>query len=253
MTAQVRQDGPVYGTVWIILMALLRVPRTPPELPVAPGETVDAFHPAPGYLRYKRFRLNLLLASELLGVITAGVPVLVSALVSDARGIASLAAGITAVFWVAHAVIGHVWIRLRYDTTWYVMNQRSVRLRTGILLVVEQTFTFENVQNVKVTQGPIQRHYGIADVVLETAGGGGATGQNAEAVQFFSAHRGLLFGLDAAEQVRDLILSRIGRQVSAGLGDDGEAIASGRTWRPEHIRRLREIRDELRGMATGSC
>lgn len=248
MTARGRRDGPVYGTVWLILMALLRVPRTPPELPVAPGESADAFHPAPGYLRYKRLRLNVLLAAELAGVIAVVVPFLVSVLVSDARGIASLAVGITTVSWVVHAVIGHVWIRLRYDTTWYVMNQRSVRLRTGIFLVVEQTFTFENVQNVKVTQGPIQRHYGIADVVLDTAGGGGATGQNAETVQFLSVHRGLLFGLDAAEQVRDLILSRMGRQTGAGLGDDGGTGAFGRTWRPEHVRRLREIRDELRGM-----
>lgn len=249
MNAQARRDGPVYGTVWLTLMALLRVPRKPPELPVAPGETADAFHPAPGYLRYKRLGMHVVLALLLLGL---GVGALVAA-AAKGPGLALLVGGAGIAIWLVLAVIGYTGIRLRYDTTWYVMNQRSVRLRTGILLVVEQTLTFENVQNVKVTQGPIQRYFGIADVVLDTAGGGGATGQNAEAVQFFSAHRGLLFGLEAAEQVRDLILSRMGRQTGAGLGDDGEAIGSGRTWRPEHMRRLREIRDELRGMATGSC
>lgn len=244
MTARGRRDGPVYGTVWLILMALLRVPRTPPELPVAPGESADAFHPAPGYLRYKRLGMHVLLAFLLLGLGVAALTVAAA----KGPGLALLVGGAGITIWLILAVIGYTEIRLRYDTTWYVMNQQSVRLRTGILLVVEQTFTFENVQNVKVTQGPIQRHYGIADVVLDTAGGGGATGQNAETVQFFSAHRGLLFGLDAAEQVRDLILSRMGRQTGAGLGDDGGAGAFGRTWRPEHVRRLREIRDELRGM-----
>lgn len=244
MTARGRRDGPVYGTVWIILTALLRVPRKPPELPVARGETADAFHPAPGYLRYKRLGMHVFLAFLLLGLGVAALTVAVA----KGPGLALLVAGSGTAIWFFLAVIGYTEIRLRYDTTWYVMNQRSVRLRAGILLVVEQTFTFENVQNVKVTQGPIQRHCGIADVVLDTAGGGGATGQNAEAVQFFSAHRGLLFGLDAAEQVRDLILSRMGRQTGVGLGDDGGAGASGRTRRPEHMRRLREIRDELRGM-----
>ena len=248
MTAPARRDGRVYGTVWLILMALLRVPRTPPELPVAPGETVEAFHPAPGYLRYKRLGMHVFLALLLLGL---GVGALVAA-AAKGPGLALLVGGAGIAIWLVLAVIGHVWIRLLYDTTWYVMNQRSVRLRTGILLVVEQTFTFENVQNVKVTQGPIQRYFGIADVVLDTAGGGGATGQNAEAVQFFSAHRGLLFGLDAAEQVRDLILSRMGRQTGAGLGEEVAPYAPGPTWALEHVRKLREIRDELRGWVGSS-
>jgi len=240
MTAQGRRDGPVYGTVWIVLMAVLRVPRTPPELPVAPGETADAFHPAPGYLRYSRLGMHVFLALLLLGL---GVAALIVGAVRG-PGLALLVAGPGIAIWLVLAVIGYTEIRLRYETTWYVMNERSVRLRSGILLVVEQTFTFENVQNVKVRQGPLQRLYGIADVVLDTAGGG-AAGGDAQSAQFYTAHQGWLFGLDAAEQVRDLILSRMGRQTGAGLGD--EEGAGGRTWRPEHVRKLREIRDELRG------
>ena len=36
----------------------------------------------------------------------------------------------------------------------------------------ETTISFENVQNVEVRQGPLQRYFGIADVVVQTAGGG---------------------------------------------------------------------------------
>ena len=51
------------------------------------------------------------------------------------------------------------------------------RIRRGIWIIHETTITFENVQNVVVQQGPLQRWYGIANVLIETAGGGGSQQQ----------------------------------------------------------------------------
>ena len=65
-------------------------------------------------------------------------------------------------------------LHLRFDTTWYVMTERSLRIRRGIWVIREMTITFENVQNVKVQQGPLQRFFGISSLVVETAGGGSA-------------------------------------------------------------------------------
>ena len=61
-------------------------------------------------------------------------------------------------------VFAYVGIHLRYDTTWYVLTDRSLRIRRGILTIHETTISFENVQNVEVRQGPLQRYFGIADV-----------------------------------------------------------------------------------------
>ena len=73
---------------------------------------------------------------------------------------------------VAPDVIAYVAIHLRYDTTWYVLTDRSLRIRRGIWIIHETTISFENVQNVEVRQGPLQRYFGIADVIVQTAGGG---------------------------------------------------------------------------------
>ena len=63
-------------------------------------------------------------------------------------------------------------IHLRYDTTWYVLSDRSMRIRCGILNIYETTITYENIQNVSIHQGPLQRYDGFSDVHVETAGGG---------------------------------------------------------------------------------
>src|SRR5262252_829179 len=45
-------------------------------------------------------------------------------------------------------IVAYVAIHLRYDTTWYVLTHRSLRIRRGIWVIHETTITFENVQNV---------------------------------------------------------------------------------------------------------
>src|SRR5262249_10823496 len=110
----------------------------------------------------------------------------------------------------------YIAIHLQYDTTWYVMTGRSLRIRRGIWTIHETTITFENVQNVEVNQGPVQRLFGIADVRVDTAGGGGrAAGHEGQAAS--NTHRGLIEGVSNAHEIRDLVLSRLRRSRSAGL------------------------------------
>jgi len=75
-------------------------------------------------------------------------------------------------------LIAYAAIHLRYDTTWYVLTPRSIRIRRGIWAITETTITFENIQNITVQQGPLQRYYGIASLHIRTAGGGGGHGQH---------------------------------------------------------------------------
>jgi uncharacterized membrane protein YdbT with pleckstrin-like domain len=138
-------------------------------------------------------------------------------------------------------VVSYLAIYLRYDTTWYVFSDRSMRLRRGIWLIRESTITFENIQNVKVTQGPLQRLFGIANVVVETAGGGSAQSEPGGGL---GMHAGLIEGVAEAAEIRDSIMSRVKVTHTTGLGDEASESAGRQSpWSAQHLEVLKEIRD----------
>lgn len=106
--------------------------------------------------------------------------------------------------------------RLDYEMRWYVVTDRSLRIRTGVWRVQELTMSFANLQQVAVSQNPVQRLLGLADVRVQTAGGGdsGPDGQPAD-----SLHTAEFHSVDNAAEIRDLILDRLRRFRAAGLGD----------------------------------
>src|SRR6185369_14962738 len=65
--------------------------------------------------------------------------------------------------------------KLNFELRWYMVTDRSLRIRTGIWSIQELTTTFANVQEVRVTSGPIQKALGLADVEVFSAGGGNST------------------------------------------------------------------------------
>jgi hypothetical protein len=80
-------------------------------------------------------------------------------------------------------------------------------------------------------------------VHVDIAGGGGKShGQNTAAAD---AHRGLIQGVDNAEAIRDLIMTRLRHSRTAGLGDEPSDAGVSRGMGVAHIARLREIRDVL--------
>jgi len=234
----------VYEGLWGVLTRWFRVPVHPPTLPALAGEGIQSFRPARGFLRYLKFQFWIAL-------IVIDVLLVIGWLV---LGVASPLAGVLitplALFLIiAPDVVAYLAIHLRFDTTWYVVSERSLRIRRGIWIIHETTITFENVQNVNLSQGPLQRWFGIADVVVETAGGSGGRGEQHAGMA--AGHQGMVEGLANAPQIRDLILSRLKRSRSAGLGDDHAPTApsAGLFWSPAHLACLREIRDAVRGLA----
>jgi uncharacterized membrane protein YdbT with pleckstrin-like domain len=75
------------------------------------------------------------------------------------------------------------------------------------------------VQEVSIRQGPIERLFGIANLRVRTAGGGGRAGPQESQNEEKSGHIGYFRGVDNAPVVRDLILERLKRLRDAGLGD----------------------------------
>jgi len=239
----------IYRGIWAGIVALFKVPPEPPTLPSS-GETVRSIRPSAGFLRYLKF---FFWVAFLPGDI---VPLFLWIAVSVAFPLVGVVLIVPLVIvLIAPDVIAYVGLHLRYDTTWYVLTDRSLRIRRGIWVIHETTITFENVQNVEVAQGPVQRFFGIADVIVQTAGGGASRKTSHGGEKATGAHVGVLQGLDNAAEVRDLILDRVRRSRTTGLGDEHAIPSAHATHAPRsdystaHLAVLREIRDETRRLA----
>lgn len=111
-------------------------------------------------------------------------------------------------------------LRLGYELQWYIVTDRSLRIRTGLVSLQEATMSFANLQQVEVQQGPLQRLLGLADVRVQSAGGGGdQPGKHGGD----SLHTGVFQGVENADEIRDLILERLRQFRATGLGDPEEA------------------------------
>ena len=240
----------IYRGLWASVVALFRLPAEPPTLPAVSG-AVRSIRPALGFLQYLKFFFWMLfLPGDILPLIGW------SAIYTANETLAVALVPVLLLIMIVPDVIAYVAIHLRYDTTWYVLTDRSLRIRRGIWVMHETTISFENVQNVEVRQGPVQRYFEIADVVVQTAGGG-ARQSKGESGASLNAHIGILQGLDDAQEVRTLILDRVRRSRSTGLGDDhpyttdaelaGAAPAAALT--TSHLAALREIRDIARRLS----
>lgn len=224
----------VYRGVWGVLVGWLRVPDEAPNVPPGSGDVVRSLRPAPGFLSY--LKIGFWVLAVIFDVVIIGIWVLILAA-------NPIAGAITApVFWglaIIPDIFAYVALHVRFDTTWYVVTERAVRIRRGVWIITENTITFENVQNVSVRQGPLQRHFGIANVLVQTAGGGGSAAEGGTS----AGHQGLLEGVDDAQTLRTLIMQRAEASRHTGLGDEHhEALAS---FGPTHVAVLREIRDTL--------
>ncbi len=127
------------------------------------------------------------------------------------------------VFFFAQAFVSYTVLRLDYDQRWYMVTDRSLRIRSGVWSVWEMTMSFANLQQVVVTQGPLQRWLGLADLRVESAGGGGS--QQTQQGGTRSLHLGIFHGVSNAAEIRDLILERLREYRATGLGDPDESPA----------------------------
>lgn len=225
----------VYRGVWGVLTDMMNVPEEPPNVPPGSGE-VRSLKPSPGYLRY--LKMWFWIAAVIFDVCLIGAWIIVC-IVATPVGIV-----IAPIVWavaIIPDIIAYIALHLRWDTTWYVITDRAVRIRKGIWVIHESTITFENIQNVEIRQGPVQRHFGIASLNILTAGGG-ARPASAEAGGTTQSH-GLLEGIEKPEELRAMFMARAGLSKSAGLGDEHPTTTHGLTAPQQAV--LRQIRDAL--------
>jgi membrane protein YdbS with pleckstrin-like domain len=140
--------------------------------------------------------------------------------------------------------------RLDYEMRWYMVTDRSLRLRHGVWKVAETTMSFANIQQVVVSKGPLQGLLGLADVKVQSAGGasGGEKHRGKE-----DMHLGLFHSVTHAPEIRDLILERLRRFRETGLGDTSEQtlmppLASTETSTAPAIVAARELLNEAKAL-----
>jgi membrane protein YdbS with pleckstrin-like domain len=126
--------------------------------------------------------------------------------------------------------ISYLLIRFDYEMRWYIVTDRSLRIRQGLIYVREMTMTFANIQQITIQQGPLQRLLGIADLQVRTAGGGAESSGHyggGHGTSGRSMHLGYFRGVQNAAEIRDLMLERLRQWRDTGLGDPDEASTSG--------------------------
>jgi membrane protein YdbS with pleckstrin-like domain len=234
----------MYHGLWGVLARWFRVPKEPPSLPVRDGELVRSFRPSEGWLRMRKLSFWIVLA-----IIDGALLAMWLIILFNDRTAALWLALPWLIIMVVPDIIAYFAIHLRYDTTWYVMSERSVRIRRRIWTIEEKTFTFENVQNVEIRQGPMQRYFGVSNLIIQTAGGGVVAGPNGAAMG--SPHQGVIEGVHNAQEIRDSIMAKVYAARGAGLGDsrDEDSDHAAHGFSPEHLAALREIRELAAALA----
>ena len=173
---------------------VLRIPGDP-EPPPGDEARTQRFRAAPNYYKYLLAVWGLKTAA-LLGVLVTmeiGPVVAVFATRLHEKHLPSaLLIGLPQIIillFFAGRLFSGLLVRLDFEKRWYVVTDRSLRLREGIVNVREMTITFANIQNISISQGPIQRALGIADLRVDTAGGSapGATASTKDTAK--PAHR----------------------------------------------------------------
>jgi membrane protein YdbS with pleckstrin-like domain len=117
--------------------------------------------------------------------------------------------------WTAFGLLASITFvsrRLNYGLRWYIVTDRSLRIRSGIFQVNELTMTYSNIQEIRVASGPLQNLLGIADVEVQAAGGGGGDRHG-------GGHIGRFNGVSNANEIRDLIVNRLRQYRDSGLGE----------------------------------
>jgi uncharacterized membrane protein YdbT with pleckstrin-like domain len=146
-------------------------------------------------------------------------------------------------------------VKLDYELRWYIVTDRSLRIRSGIWDIREMTMTCANIQQASVSQGPLQRLLGISDLLVRTAGGG--SGGEVEHQHQKGAselmHVAYFHGVDNAEEIKELIQERMKQFNDAGLGDPDEDDEAGAgeiavAGPPEILLAARDFADQARAL-----
>ena len=222
-------------TAW--LLRVLRIPERPSP-PPASETSVEVFRASPKFLHYSMLKwavgqffalAGLLFSFLLLGGFEAFedlvpwriVDRLLGGRAREIRGSMTWIQNFETLGWAAFFVqfaISGFLVKLRWDTRWHMVTDTAIRIREGLFNLREQTLTIARIQNMRVRQGPIERLLGIANLEVQTAGGGQVAASDG-GTEEPKTHVGRFLGIENVEALRDRLRVSLARSAETGLGE----------------------------------
>lgn len=211
-----------------IFLPLLKLDFRPPHLPEG-SSLVRSLKPTEKWLAYKYIRTMLGFLQPFIFTGLAVVPGM-----AKLKGWAIVIALLAVVLELISLAFALVTARVDFELRHYLVGDRSLRVAQGAWTREEVTLSYANVQNIEVTQGPLERLFGFKSLTISTAGADTTPGAE-------NSHLVTLVGLDQADEVRQLILGMLKHQRDSGLGEPVAPTAPARAALP--LERLREIKE----------
>jgi membrane protein YdbS with pleckstrin-like domain len=172
------------------------------QRPAEEPEVEHDFHPDgvdhsvdPNWVLVQRLGSGIFVA--VLAIVTI-IGLIVAVFLSDWRGPSVLiAVGGWFVLVSLLAVVTQVLPAKHYERRRYRLSETELRIRRGLLFHVEISVPYSRIQHTDVSRGPIERSFGLATLIVHTAGT-----ENASVA---------LDGLPAARayRIRDLLLGEV--------------------------------------------
>lgn len=189
-----------------LFLPLLRLEIEPPHLPEG-SSLVRALKPTEQWLAYRYLAVLFGLLNQFIGAAVAAVVLIMS---TERWGVAlAVAIGVAQVLVVGFALVA---TRVDFELRHYLVGDRSLRVAQGAWKREEVTLSYANIQNLEVTQGPLERLFGFKALTISTAGGDSVAGDG-------HGHVVSLVGLEDADELRGLMLAMLERHRDSGLGD----------------------------------
>jgi len=189
-----------------LFLPLLRLEIEPPHLPEG-SSLVRAIKPTEQWLAYRYLAVLFGLLNQFIGAAVAAVVLIMS---TERWGVAlAVAIGSVQLLVVGFALVA---TRVDFELRHYLVGDRSLRVAQGAWKREEVTLSYANIQNLEVTQGPIERLFGFKALTISTAGGDSGAGDG-------HGHVVSLVGLEDADELRGLMLAMLERHRDSGLGD----------------------------------
>jgi membrane protein YdbS with pleckstrin-like domain len=228
----------ITGLVKDGVLRLARVPAEP-HVPEGAEESVRVFNAGRNYLAWRLILWGLGNGLVALGLAVAFAFSVILPLPPLVRTIWwAVEVGAAGVFAVS-VPITYFLQRLNYEMRWYIVTDRSLRIRSGVVWLQEITMTFANIQGIRVNANPIERWLGLANVEVRSAGGGSTDADG----PMSSGHVGKLAGVGNAEAIRDLLVERLRVYSDSGLGEKPMAAKE-----PLALSAAREVLQETRAL-----
>lgn len=142
------------------------------------------------------------MASRLAGmiwvIVLAAVALIPTLVVPFASGLRTTGWLVVLASWLTFAVLLTLlvvtWPPLRYRYASYRVNDLGIRIRTGVVFRSVVSVPRSRVQHTDVSRGPLERNFGLASLVIHTAG-----------TQHASVHLGGL-SENVADAIRDFLI-----------------------------------------------